>query len=146
MGKIGKIIALTMLTLLGAALLFAAIGAAIVWLEFLAPSDTRITDVLLRDRRYDPAKKFTFDRACVYPPEAGTPNEMYDRKYRQLDPDLPGSHTNWTLLLIDDHAKTYRHLWIEDPRVAFDGKSLCVPKLVLIVEETPTGLVAHAQW
>jgi hypothetical protein len=70
----------------------------------------------------------------------------WSEKYEQLDFYLPDSHSSWNLVLINDNDKTFRLLWIENPRVAFDGKWLCVPKLTLVVEETREGLVAHARW
>jgi len=141
-----RVVAFTLLALLGLAIVLIGIAATSVWFKFLVPPDTQITDTLARERQYDPAKKFTFDRVCVIQPEAGVPSDILEKKYQALDSYVGTGNIEWSLVLINDKDRTYRRLWVAGGVVAFDGQAICVPKLTLVVEETPAGLVAHPRW
>jgi hypothetical protein len=124
----------------------AAIGAGGLYLfsDYHAYRNAEITTALIREGRYDPAEHFSFDRACVFPPESALADTWFSQRgYRQLDPMLPDTYTNWTLILVDNQRKTFRTLYVLEPRVRFGGNVVCSPKLVLRTKSSHEGLVAY---
>jgi hypothetical protein len=113
--------------------------------DHIAYQKVEITTALLRDGKYDPSRYFAFDRACTFPPESGGAYLLLEsRGYRDLDPILPDTFTNWTLVLIDDNKKTFRTLYVLQPRVKFD-KTVCNPKITLRTEMSDGQLTAYVE-
>lgn len=124
----------------------AAIAAGGFYLlsDYRAYRSAEITSALIRDGKYDPAEHFRFDRACVFPPESGLADTWFSQRgYRQLDPIVPDTYTNWTMILVDDQRKTFRTLYVLEPKVRFGGAVVCNPKLTLRTKSSDEGLVAY---
>ncbi|AWO91032.1 MULTISPECIES: hypothetical protein [Bradyrhizobium] len=122
----------------------AAIGTGGLYLfsGYRAYRNAEITTTLIREGKYDPAEHFSFDRACVFPPESALADTWFSQRgYRQLDPILPDTYTNWTLILVDDQRKTFRTLYALEVR--FGGNVVCNPRLVLRTRSSQEGLVAY---
>lgn len=122
----------------------AGAGGFYLFSDYQAYRSAEITTKLIRDGRYDPAEHFSFDRACVFPPESALADTWFSQRgYRQLDPILPDTYTNWTLILVDDRRKTFRTLYVLEPKVRFGGNVVCNPRLTLRTKSSNEGLVAY---
>jgi hypothetical protein len=121
-------------------------GVGILLLEDdLAYQKVAITTALLRDGRYDPAEHHTFDRACTFPPESSLAYTFLSKHgYRKLDAIVPDTFTNWTLVLIDDHKKTFLTLYVLEPKVRFGG-IVCAPKITLRTEISDGNITAYVE-
>jgi hypothetical protein len=128
-GRIVKIFALA----IGAAVAILIIGVGVyLVIDYVAYQKVEITTALLRNGKYDPSQYFTFDRACVFPPESSLADTwLSQRGYHQLDTIFPDTYTNWTLVLIDDNKKTFRTLYVLEPKVKFGGQIICNSKITL---------------
>lgn len=107
-------------------LILIMIVGVVVWIvqDDLAFAKVNITDALVRDGKYDPAEHFTFDRACIYPPEWDDSFLLEQRGYEGEGMLVPASLdplTFWTVILIDDHKKTYRKLFALERTVQSPG-------------------------
>jgi|SRR5579863_4008958 len=130
MRRILRALKIIALTIGGLVVLLVAVVAYAVISDRIAYNEASITDQLLRDGVYDPARYFHYSRACTYGQETVGIGSTVPG-YRHLDhPLLSSPHTHWTLVLIDDDEKTYRTLYALDPLVKFGGRR-CVPKLIL---------------
>ena len=126
------------------ALLLIGVGAYLLT-DYIAYRKVEITTALLRDGKYDPARDFTFDRACTFPPESGLAYDLLtQRGYRELDAIVPDTYTNWTLVLIDDNKKTFRTLYVLEPSVKFGG-IVCNSKITLRTEISDGRLTAYVE-
>ena len=131
MRRILRALKIIALTIGGLVVLLVVVVAYAVISDRIAYNEASITDQLLRDGVYDPARYFHYTRACTFGPEQGGGVGRVARGYREMDgPLLPDTYTHWTLVLIDDDEKTYRILYALDHLVKFGG-SRCVPKLLL---------------
>lgn len=130
----------------GAPILLILIGVGIFLVgDYIAYQKVEITTALLRDGKYDPSRYFTFDRACTFPPESGGAYQLLEsRGYRELDPIFPDTFTNWTLVLIDDSKKTFRTLYVLEPRVKFNA-GVCNSKITLRTEMSDGQLTAYVE-
>ena len=126
------------------ALLFAGVCFFLVT-DRIAYEEASITDQLLRDGVYDPARYFSYDRACTFPPEVFGISDVAPG-YNKMDggPLLPDTFTHWTLVLIDDAKKTYRTLYVVDLDVRFGGRR-CLPKIILRTKMSNGHLTAYAE-
>ena len=114
-------------------------GGLYLFSDYRSYRKAEITTALIREGRYDPAEHFSFDRACVFPPESALADTWFSQRgYRQLDPMLPDTYANWTLMLVDDQRK-----YVLEPKVRFGGNVVCSPKLVLRTKSSHDGLVAY---
>jgi hypothetical protein len=130
MRRILRALKIIALTIGGLVVLLVALVAYLIISDRIAYNEASITDQLLRDGMYDPARYFHYTRACTFGPEGLWVGSVASG-YREMDgPLLPNPHTHWTLVLIDDDEKTYRILYAFDPLVKFGGRR-CVPKLIL---------------
>jgi hypothetical protein len=122
------------------------IGVAIYLLsDYIAYQKVEITTALLREGMYDPARHFIFDRACTFRPESsGTYDLLSKRGYRELDAIFPDTFTNWTLVLIDDSKKTFRTLYVLEPRVKSPGV-VCNRNIALRTEMSDGHLTAYVE-
>lgn len=119
-------------------------GGVYLFSDYRAYRRAEITTTLIRDGKYDPAEHFSFDRACVFPPESALADTWFSQRgYRQLDPIVPDTYTNWTLILVDDQRRTFRTLYVLEPKVRFSGNVVCNPKLTLRIKSSNEGLVAY---
>jgi hypothetical protein len=124
-----KLLAFTVCSLI--ALLLVGVSTPLL-IDYIQYQKVEITSALLRDGKYNPALHFTFDRACVFPPESGLAYTwLTERGYRELDKIFPDTFTNWTLVLIDDNKKTFRTLYVLEPSVKFGGGIICNSKITL---------------
>lgn len=114
----------------GALLLLAGIGYYLV-ADHISYRKAEITTELINSGRYDPRDHFSFDKACVYPPESTFSGELTQRGYQQVDAIFPESHIHWSLVLIDDHHKTFRVLYAQNTRVLLGGEIICARRIVL---------------
>jgi hypothetical protein len=130
----------------GAPILLVLIGVGSFLVgDYIAYQKVEITTALLRDGKYDPSRYFNFDRACTFPPESGGAYLLLEaRGYRELDPIFPDTFTNWTLVLIDDSKKTFRTLYVLEPRVKFNT-AVCNPKITLRTEMSDGKLTAYVE-
>jgi hypothetical protein len=127
------------------ALLFIAAGFYFLS-DYIAYQKMEITTPLLRDGKYDPARHFKFDRACVFPPESALADTwLSQRGYRELDAMFPDTYTHWTLVLVDDDAKTFRTLYVLESKVKFGGQITCDPKLTLKAALSDGHITARAE-
>jgi len=125
-------------------LLLAGVGIYLLT-DYIAYQKVEITTALLRDGKYDPAQHFTFDRACIFPPESGSAYDLLSKRgYRELDAIVPDTFTNWTLVLIDDKKKTFRTLYALEPSVKFGG-TVCNSKITLRTEVSDGHLTAYVE-
>jgi hypothetical protein len=138
-----KLLAFTMCGII--ALLLAGVSAGLI-MDYMQYQKVEITSALLRDGQYDPSLHFTFDRACVFPPESVLANTWLSQKgYRHVDPIFPDTYTNWTLVLIDDKKKTFRTLYVLEPKVKFGGQIACSPKMKLETAATDGRISAYVK-
>jgi hypothetical protein len=119
--------------------LLLAAGVAVMWVpEHFAFRRTNITDILVRDGRYDPAEHFSFERACTLNMET----ELYRLGYKRLDwTDIPDPDVFWEIALIDDHNKTYRILYAFEPEMS-RPEEVCNVKITLRTETQDGGQLA----
>lgn len=143
MKRILKIMLATILCVIAAPL----VGGGIYFFsDYRAYHNAEITTALIRDGKYDPAEHFSFDRACVFPPESALADTWFSQRgYQQLSPIIPDSYTNWTLVLVDDARRTFRTLYVLEPRVRFGGKIVCNPRITLRIKSFDGGLVAYVE-
>lgn len=128
------------------AIILIVVGAWIVS-QRIAFERVNITDALLRDTKYDPAAHFRFDRACTFSPESDDDSFWFRaRGYRQLDDSiyLADPLIQWSLVLIDDGAKTYRKLYVIDEQVKSPGY-VCNSKITLRTEIADGRVVAFVE-
>ena len=139
-----KILKIFIVVFLSAALSPVIVIAYYLISERLAYQKVEITTALLRDGKYDPAKHFAFDQVCVFPPEWVFSGELAGKNYRPLDPIFPESHVHWTLILLDGRNKTFRTLYVADPKVRFGGQTVCDPGIELSTKLVDGVPVAYA--
>ena len=139
-------IAKSLAVVVGAPIALLLAGVAILLItDYMAYQKVEITTALLRDGRYDPAKHFTFDRACTFPPESGGAYDfLWKRGYRELDEIFPDTFTNWTLVLIDDSKKTFRTLYALEPSVRSPG-AVCNLRITLRTEMSDGHVTAYVE-
>jgi hypothetical protein len=115
-------------------------------MDYIQYQKVEITSALLRDGRYDPALHFTFDRACVFPPESALAYTWFTaRGYRELDKIFPDTFTNWTLVLVDDNKKTFRTLYVLEPSVKFGGGIICNSNITLETAKVNGQITAYVK-
>jgi hypothetical protein len=129
----------------GGLILIPLIGVGIYLLtDYIAYQKVEITTPLLQDGKYDPAKHFTFDRACVFPTESTLANTwLSQRGYHELDTIFPDTYTHWTLVLVDDSTKTFRTLYILEPKVGFGGQIICNSTITLRTKVSDGHIIAY---
>jgi hypothetical protein len=129
---------------LGAVLMITLISVLLV--DYRDYQNVETTSALLRDGKYDPALHFTFDRACVFPPESAAASTLLtDRGYREVGKIFPDTFTNWTLVLIDDDKKTFRTLYALEPSVKLSGGVVCNSKITLETKKVDGQLTAYVK-
>jgi hypothetical protein len=148
MRRILRALKIVALTIGGLVVLLVAVVAYAVISDRIAYNEASITDQLLQDGVYDPARYYRYTRACTFGPEVFAVASVPPGYREMMDgPLLPDTFTHWTLLLIDDVEKTYRILYALDPVVKF-GEGRCVPKLILrtkMHDGQPTVYVEEAK-
>jgi hypothetical protein len=141
-----RTVKLLVLTVCGLVALLVAGGAASLLVDYIQYQKVEITSALLRDGKYDPSLHFTFDRACVFPPESALAYTLLiERGYREVDKIFPDTFTNWSVALIDDSKKTFRTLYVLEPSVKFGGGIICSPKVTLETAKVDGQIVAFAK-
>lgn len=123
------------------------IGGGIYLLtDYIAYRKVEITGLLLREGKYDPSHYFTFDRACVFPTESSLASTWFSQRgYRELDTIFPDTFTHWTLVLIDDSKKTFRTLYVLEPKVRFGGQIICNPTITLRTRVSDGHITAYVE-
>lgn len=126
-------------------ILIPLVGVGIyLFTDYIAYRKVEITSLLLRDGKYDPARHFTFDRACVFPTESSLASTWFSQRgYRELDTIFPDTFTHWTLVLIDDSKKTFRTLYALEPKVQFGGQIICNPTITLQTKVSDGHITAY---
>jgi hypothetical protein len=132
---------------IGCLSLIPIIGVGIyLFKDYISYQKVEITTLLLRDGKYDPAKHFTFDRACVFPTESSLANTWFSQHgYHELDTIIPDTYTHWTLVLVDDSKKTFRTLYVLEPKVRFGGQIICNPTITLQTRASEGHITAYVE-
>ena len=132
------------LTIVGLILELVIAAAVLIVPDMIAFNKVDITDILVREGRYDPAEHFSFDRACTRS-VGGRGSELYSSGYMQLDrTELPDPDVYWPLELINDRDKTYRILYGFGPTVEAPGL-VCNSKITLRTEKVDGQLRAYVE-
>lgn len=143
MASVVKLLSLAVVTI---ALIIIGYVGSYLMADYWAYRKVAITPALLRDGMYDPALHYNFDLACVFPTESGLAHTWLAAKgYREIDAIFPDTFTNWTLVLVDDNKKTFRTLFISEPKVKFGGPIICNPRITLRTTISNGEVVAHVE-